>query len=82
MPTPIILDHNQMAILYEKYTELARSAFGYLNGRVNKYNICMLRLEHYDINVYADDKISHFCQSTRTADNILKNVTFAVRNVI
>ena len=37
---------------------------------------------YYDINVYADDKISHFSQSTRTADNILKNVTFAVRNVI
>lgn len=54
MPTPIIANHNQMAILYEKYTELARSAFGYLNGRVNKYNICMLRLEHYDINVYAE----------------------------
>lgn len=54
MPTPILLDSNQMAILYDKYAELARSAFGYLNGRVNRFNICMLKLDYYDVNVYAE----------------------------
>lgn len=50
----LVLNSQEMAYLYDKYAYIARSAFGYLNGRVNRYNICTLRLDYFSSTNYAE----------------------------
>lgn len=50
----LVLSSHEMAYLYDKYAYIARSAFGYLNGRINRYNICTLRLDYFSSTNYAE----------------------------
>lgn len=51
-----MLDYRILYREYNKYKDFALQAFAYLNGGINPQNICVVKLDYYDKNNFAEFK--------------------------